>query len=76
MTDQAKGYAVDKNLMWKYPWEETPPKGIKIAILTGGGIQITGDWKDNVGYLAWQRLFKRDHAKEEEHAKSLQSISK
>lgn len=55
-----KGYETDPALKWIYPHKELPPMGVKLAILTIGGIQITGTWRWDGGYVAWQRLFKRD----------------
>ena len=59
MTVSAKGYEADKNLRWIYPDQERPPRGVKLALLTIGNIQVTGDWTEGP-YKAWQRLFTRD----------------
>lgn len=62
-SDQAKGYSTNPELMWLYPQEHKPPLNCKIAILTIGGIQMTGVWND-ADCIAWRHLFKRDHEKE------------
>ena len=41
-----KGYVTDKGLKWIYPDQETPPRGVKLALLTIGNIQTTGFWDD------------------------------
>ncbi len=33
------------------------PKGVKLTLLTRGGIQVTGFWEEDL-YVAWQYLFK------------------
>jgi hypothetical protein len=58
-----KAYVTDPNLRWIYPHEETPPSGVKLALLTIGGVQVTGLWRQG-SFIAWQRLFKRDKEKE------------
>lgn len=61
----AKTYAVG-NVPWLYPHRNPPPRGQKLALLTIGGIQTHGEWKDKAGYLGWQYLFRRDDEAEEE----------
>jgi hypothetical protein len=65
--------AVDPDLHWIYPWQEQPPRGVKIAILTRGDIQVTGYWVDDGSCKAWQRLFKRD--KDEEQRAQMLSLT-
>jgi hypothetical protein len=50
----------DKHMVWIYPDQESPPRGVKIALLTIGNIEVTGNWTDDGRYKAWQRLFSRD----------------
>ena len=61
MTDR---YITDPALRWIYPHQETPPQGVKLALLTIGGVQVTGAWTNGGHYMAWQRLFKRDKTEE------------
>jgi DUF971 family protein len=62
--NEYKPYITDK-AEWIYPHEKAPPKGVKLNILTEGGVAITGDWAEGVGFLGWQYLFKRNMEKEE-----------
>ncbi len=57
----SKDYEVDPDMYWIYPKQELPPMGRKLALLTQGGIQVTGTWPSDGSCIAWQRLFKRDH---------------
>ncbi len=54
-----KDYAVGQ-VQWIYPSVQTPPKGQKLALLTRGGIQVTGMWRAGGDFIAWQYLFRRD----------------
>lgn len=49
---------------WIYPHEEEPPRGVKLHILQEGCVSIQSQWYDEAGYVAWQRMFKRNHEKE------------
>ena len=59
-----KEYLTDPKLHWIYPQEAKPPTGIKLSLLTKGGVQVTGVWVNDGSYIAWQALFKRDKDKE------------
>lgn len=61
-----KGYATNPQHRWLYPPEDMPPKGVKLHILTKGGVAIHGEWRWDNGYLGWQYLPKRDFYKEME----------
>jgi len=61
-----KSYATGET-RWLYPQDEEPPKGQKLHILNEGGVSIQGLWKEDQGFMAFQRMFKRDHAKEAEY---------
>lgn len=65
MAIDMKGYAVDPDFKWLYPPKHKPPKGVKLQILTEGGVAIHAEWKYNIGYLGWQYLPKRDFEQEE-----------
>ena len=64
MTDR---YDADKNLKWIYPWQEKPQRSVKLALLTKGHIQTTGEWTDDGRFVAWQRLFTRNKEEERRH---------
>jgi hypothetical protein len=53
--------AVTDEVYWRY---DHPPMGVKLFLLTKGGIAVTGNWSNDGRYLGWQYLFKRDKAKE------------
>lgn len=52
------------SIKWIYPCDQRAPTGVKLALLTRGGIQVTGPWRDGGDFLAWQNLFGRDRSKE------------
>lgn len=43
---------------WKKPWEEPPPKGTKLFLLTAGRCATTGLWGKDC--IAWAPLFTLD----------------
>jgi len=51
---------------WRYPeaGDGAPPTGVKLLLLTYGGICVTGTWRDDGWFSAWSPLPKRDKAKE------------
>jgi hypothetical protein len=61
----------DKRMVWIYPDQEPAPRGVKIALLTIGNIEVTGNWTDDGRYKAWQRLFSRD----KEHERLLREVA-
>lgn len=63
MADHTKNYAVS-NRKWLYPPKHMPPTGVKLHLLTIGGISVHGNWSWQGGFVAWQYLFKRDEAEE------------
>jgi hypothetical protein len=67
MTYAAGKPYVSGDIGWIYPQDEAPPVGKKIHILQEGCVSIQGQWREGQGYIAWQRQFKRDHAKEREY---------
>jgi hypothetical protein len=58
-------------IVWIYPQDEQPPAGTKLHILQEGCVSIQGQWREGEGFMAWQRMFKRDHAKEREYKEIL-----
>ena len=69
--DSNKPY-VSGEVQWLYPHEHKPPRGVKLHILQEGCVSIQSQWYDGEGYLAWQRMFKRNHEKEDAYKKFLQ----
>jgi hypothetical protein len=63
--DEYKPYRAGK-VEWIYPHELSPPKGVKLNLLTLGFVATIGNWEDEAGFIAWQYLFKRNRKKEEE----------
>lgn len=60
-----KGYATNMEHSWLYPPTYMPPSGVKLHILTTGGIAIHDNWRWDAGYVGWQYLPKRDLVAEE-----------
>ena len=44
---------------WRKPEDERPPRGVKLLILTSGGVAVIGDWVDDSNFVAWSPLPKR-----------------
>lgn len=59
---QARGIATSATY-WLY---RNPPYGVKLNLLTKGGVAVTGKWSDDGRYIAWQYLFRRDRQLEAE----------
>lgn len=60
----SKEYVVSAESSWRYI--EPAPRGKKLSLLTRGGIQVTGEWKDGGDFIAWAPLIKRNHELERE----------
>lgn len=51
---------------WHYPAAGEPaPTGAIVQLLTKGGVQVQGIWRDNGFYIAWAPQLKRDKELEE-----------
>ena len=37
----------------------TPPRGVKLSLLTIGNIEVSGEWNCDKSYKAWKPLTKR-----------------
>jgi len=48
---------------WCDPEQERPPRGVKLLILTDGGVAVIGDWLDDSNFVAWSPLPKKESAK-------------
>jgi hypothetical protein len=51
--------AVAGEAYWRDPEQERPPRGVKLLILTDGGVAVIGDWLDDSNFVAWSPLPKR-----------------
>lgn len=61
-----------KNPCWNYQgWAEhpQPPRGVKLLLLTEGGVTVLGTWSDNGNFIAWAPLLQRNKSIEELLAK-------
>ena len=52
-----EGY-LSGEVYWRYT--EPAPKGVKLSLLTIGKVQVTGEWTDGGGFIAWSPLIPRD----------------
>ena len=57
-------YATSPGVYWIYPCDQPAPTAQKINLLTKGGIEVSGTWRDGGDFIAWQYLFRRDKEKE------------
>lgn len=55
------GYLAGDSSFWRYA--VPAPKGIKLSLLTKGGVQVVGVWEDDL-YVAWAPLIKRNKESE------------
>ena len=62
-TEGGMPVAVSDDLYWRY---DNPPRGVKLNLLTKGGVSVTGNWTDDGRYIGWQYLFKRNAELESE----------
>ena len=56
-----EGFAVAPEASWQYPAAGVPaPKGAIVQLLTKGGVQVQGIWRNNGYFIAWAPNLKRD----------------
>jgi len=48
--------AIAGAVYWRYPEIDAPPRGVKLLLLTSGGIACLGDWRDDSNLVAWSPL--------------------
>jgi hypothetical protein len=41
---------------WRYPEYQPPPRGVKLLLLTSGGVACLGDWREDSNLVAWSPL--------------------
>jgi hypothetical protein len=65
-TTPAKTYVVDKSYPFLYPeaGDPSPGLGMKVQLLTVGGVCVTGHWVHGGGFIGWAPLPCRDIEKE------------
>ena len=61
-TENAVMPAATGEVFWRY--EEPAPRGVKLLLLTSGGVAVIGEWSTNSNLVAWSPLPRRDKAKE------------
>lgn len=44
---------------WRDPVAEPPPRGVKLLILTDGGVTVIGDWMADSNFEMWSPMPKR-----------------
>lgn len=61
------GYATALSARWHYPAAgELAPPGAIVQLLTMGGVQVQGIWRDNGQHIAWAPNLKRDRVLEKQ----------
>lgn len=51
--------AVSGEVYWRDPHGSPPPRGVKMLILTDGGVAVIGSWTDDSNFVAWSPLPKK-----------------
>ena len=48
--------AASGDVWFRCPLAFQPPRGVKLLMLTSGGVAVQGDWMDGSNYVAWSPL--------------------
>lgn len=56
MTDPTHTHIADSTPRWHHPDDTPAPRGVKLQLLTPGGISVTGHWEDWA--VLWAPLLK------------------
>ena len=48
--------AASGDVYWRDPVAEVPPRGVKLLVLTSGGVAVIGDWTGDSNFVAWSPL--------------------
>jgi hypothetical protein len=48
--------AASGGVWFRCPLAFPPPRGVKLLMLTSGGVAVHGDWMDDSNYVAWSPL--------------------
>lgn len=68
----SKGYvAGGTEFLYPEAGDHPAPLGVKIHILTQGGVCVDGHWRANAGFVAWAPLPKRNRVKEQSLVKGV-----
>lgn len=59
MSDSQNMPAISGEVFWRNPDEEKPPRGVKLLMLTSGGVTVIGDWVTNSNLVAWSPMPKK-----------------
>ena len=51
--------AASDEVGYRDPEWHPPPGGVKLLLLTEGGVAVIGTWADGAGFVAWSYLPKR-----------------
>jgi hypothetical protein len=53
--------AASGDVYWRDPDEHPPPRGVKLLLLTSGGVACFGEWSRASNFVAWSPLPKKRH---------------
>jgi hypothetical protein len=56
MTENRNMSAASGEVYWRDPDQEPPPRGVKLLILTSGGVAVFGEWMTDSNFVAWSPL--------------------
>lgn len=72
-----KSYLAAENPEYYYPAAGDPPAplGVKLQILTTGGVVTLSQWSDDTNFIAWAPLLKRNKAKEAQLTKPVDHMT-
>lgn len=56
MSENRNMTAASGEVYWRDPTDEPPPRGVKLLILTSGGVAVMGDWVTDSNFVAWSPL--------------------
>lgn len=59
MSDSQNMPAVAGTVYFRDPAEQPPPRGVKLLLLTSGGVTVIGDWTTDSNLVAWSPMPKR-----------------
>lgn len=59
MSENRNMDAASGQVYWREPKDEPPPRGVKLLLLTSGGVACFGDWMEDSNFVAWSPLPKK-----------------
>jgi len=57
---------------YRDPVKEPPPRGVKLLMLTSGGVAVFGEWRTDSNYVAWSLLPRKPTEKNNADTKQVQ----